>query len=157
MIDMKTKKKNKILITKEVYDRKITKEFVKNLAEEILDYLNIENVELSIVLTDNQAIKQLNKDWRNKDKPTDVLSFPVNEKPAGYKYTILGDVVISLPFAKKQATEIGFTEKEEILRLLAHGILHLLGYDHETSEEDAKVMFDLQDKIFKHCKNKFSL
>ncbi|HIE59380.1 MAG TPA: rRNA maturation RNase YbeY [Persephonella sp.] len=154
---MKTKKKNKVLITKEIYDRKITKKFVKNLAEGILDYLNLKNVELSIVLTDNETIKQINKEWRNKDKPTDVLSFPINDNPFGYKYTILGDVIISVPFAKNQAKEIGLTEKEEILRLLAHGILHLLGYDHETNEEDAKVMFDLQDKIFKHCKNRFSL
>lgn len=157
MINMRMKKRNKILITKEIYDRKITKEFVKNLAEEILDYLNLENVELSIVLTDDETIKQLNKEWRNKDKPTDVLSFPINEKPLGYKYIVLGDVIISVLFAKNQAKEVGLTEKEEILRLLAHGILHLLGYDHETSEEDAKVMFNLQEKIFKHCKDKFSL
>ena len=154
---MRTKKKNKILITKEVYDRQITKQFVKQIAEAILDYLNLENVELSIVLTDDETIRQLNKQWRNKDKPTDVLSFPIDEKPIGYKYTLLGDVIISIPFAKRQAKEISFTEKEEILRLLAHGILHLLGYDHETSEEDAKIMFDLQDKIFKHCKEKFDL
>ena len=57
-------------------------------------------------------------------------------------------MIISLPYAKNQAKEIGFTDKEEVLRLLTHGILHLLGYDHETSEEDAKVMFALQDKIF---------
>ena len=154
---MKTKKKNKILITKEVYDRQITKQFVKDVAEQILDYLNLEDIELSIVLTDDETIRQLNKQWRNKDKPTDVLSFPINEKPLRYKYTVLGDVIISLPFAKRQAKEIGFTEKEELIRLLAHGILHLLGYDHETSEEDAKVMFDLQDRIFKHCKDNFRL
>lgn len=153
---MRTKKKNKILIAKEVYDRQITKPFVIKLADEISNYLKLENVELSILLTNDETIRQLNKQWRNKDKPTDVLSFLVNEKPFGYKYTVLGDVIISLPYAKKQAKEIGLTEKEEILRLLAHGILHLLGYDHETSEEDAKVMFDLQDKIFKHCKDKFS-
>jgi probable rRNA maturation factor len=60
----------------------------------------------------------------------------------------LGDVIISLPYAKAQAEEIGFTLKEEVLRLMIHGILHLLGYDHETNEEDAKIMFELQDKIF---------
>lgn len=149
---MSLKTKNNILINKEIYDRQITKDFVKNLANEILNFLNQKNVELSITLTNNETIHKLNKEWRGKDKPTDVLSFPIDEKPSGYPYHILGDVVISLPFAKKQAEEIGFTYKEEFLRLLIHGILHLLGYDHEKSEEEAKVMFDLQDKIFHSLK-----
>ncbi len=149
---MSLSKNNKILVSKEVYDRKITKKFIKNLAKEILDFLGEDNVELSITLTDNETIQALNKEWRGKDKPTDVLSFPINEKPPGYKYHLLGDVVISLPFAKKQAEEIGLTYKEEILRLLIHGILHLLGYDHERSEEEAKIMFDLQDKIFNNLR-----
>ncbi len=139
---------NKILVNKEVYDRNITKKFVKETAEKILKQLDLDNVELSITLTDDKTIQELNKQWRGKDKPTDVLSFPVGDTPPGYRYTLLGDVVISLPYAKRQAKEIGVTDKEEILRLLTHGILHLLGYDHETSEEDAKVMFELQDKIF---------
>ncbi|ACN99294.1 rRNA maturation RNase YbeY [Sulfurihydrogenibium azorense] len=139
--------KNKILINKEVYDKEITKEFVKKAVEQILKNLQLENIEISITLTDNDTIKSINKEWRNKDKPTDVLSFPFGDT-IGYKYRVLGDVIISLPYAKKQAQEIGFSYKQEIVRLLTHGILHLLGYDHETNEEDAKVMFNLQDKIF---------
>ncbi len=139
---------NKILVNKEVYDGNITKKFIKEIAEKILQQLELDNVELSITLTDNDTIQEINKQWRGKDKPTDVLSFPIGEKPPGYKYTVLGDVIISLPYAKNQAKEIDITYKEEVLRLLTHGILHLLGYDHETSEEDAKVMFALQDKIF---------
>lgn len=139
---------NKIIIDKQIYDRYITKSFIKDITNKILNELNLDKVEIGITLTDNKTIQELNKQWRNKDKPTDVLSFPIDEKPPAYRYRILGDIVISLPFAKKQAEEIGFTYKEEVLRLLTHGILHLLGYDHETSEEDAKIMFDLQDKIF---------
>lgn len=139
---------NKIIIDKQIYDRYITKSFIKDITNKILNELNLDKVEIGITLTDNKTIQELNKQWRNKDKPTDVLSFPIDEKPPAYRYRILGDIVISLPFAKKQAEEIDFTYKEEVLRLLTHGILHLLGYDHETSEEDAKIMFDLQDKIF---------
>ncbi len=140
---------NKVLISKEVYDREITKKFVKEIADKILQELNLDNVELSISLVDNKTIQNINREWRGKDRPTDVLSFPLDEDtPSGYKYRLLGDVIISLPYAKKQAEEIGLSYREEILRLLIHGILHLLGYDHETSEEDAKIMFSLQDKIF---------
>ncbi|SNZ06360.1 probable rRNA maturation factor [Persephonella hydrogeniphila] len=139
---------NRILISKDIYDRNITKKFVKETAEKILKELTLDNVELSITLTDNETIKQINKQWRNKDKPTDVLSFPIDEKPAGYRYRVLGDVVISLPYAKKQAEEIGIPYKNEIVRLLTHGILHLLGYDHEVCPAEAKKMFDLQDRIF---------
>ncbi|WP_293445810.1 rRNA maturation RNase YbeY [Persephonella sp.] len=140
---------NRILISKDIYDRKITKDFVKQIAQKILKELQLDNVELSITLTDNETIRQINKQWRKKDKPTDVLSFPIDEKPPGYRYKILGDVVISLPFAKRQAEEIGISYEEEIIRLLTHGILHLLGYDHEGCPAEAKKMFNLQDRIMK--------
>ncbi|WP_297474071.1 rRNA maturation RNase YbeY [Persephonella sp.] len=140
---------NRILISKDIYDRKITKDFVKQIAQKILKELQLDNVELSITLTDNETIRQINKQWRKKDKPTDVLSFPIDEKPPGYRYKILGDVVISLPFAKRQAEEIGISYQEEVIRLLTHGILHLLGYDHEGCPAEAKKMFNLQDRIMK--------
>lgn len=144
---MKKKTVNNILINKEVKSREITKKFLELSVAKILQELNLKNVEVSITLTDDETIREINKQWRGKDKPTDVLSFP-QEETIGYKYKLLGDVIISLPYAKKQAEDIGFTLKEEIIRLLIHGILHLLGYDHERSKEDEKIMFDLQDKIF---------
>jgi len=145
---MKSKtQKNKILISKEIYSKEITKKFLKDITEKILSELNLNNAEISITLTDNERIREINKEWRGKDKPTDVLSFPQDET-IGYEYRLLGDVIISLSYAKAQAEEIGLTLKEEVLRLMIHGILHLLGYDHETNEEDAKIMFELQDKIF---------
>ncbi|WP_457643728.1 rRNA maturation RNase YbeY [Persephonella sp.] len=139
---------NRILISKELYDRQITKKFVKETAEKILKELGLDGCELSITLTDNDTIHRINREWRGKDKPTDVLSFPIDEKPPGYRYRVLGDVVISLPYAKKQAEEIGIPYRDEIVRLLTHGILHLLGYDHEKDPAEAKRMFALQDKIF---------
>ncbi len=139
---------NKILISKDIYDRQITKKFIKETASKILKELQLDGVELSITLTDNQTIRELNRLWRKKDRPTDVLSFPIDEKLPGYRYRVLGDVVISLPYAKKQAEEIGIPYKDEVVRLLIHGILHLLGYDHETCPAKAKKMFSLQDSIF---------
>jgi len=139
---------NRVLISKDVYDRQITKNFVKETAEKILKELQMDNTELSITLTDNETIQQLNKKWREKDRPTDVLSFPINEKPPGYRYRILGDVVISLPYAKRQAEEIGIPYRDEFVRLLTHGILHLLGYDHEGCPAEAERMFRLQDRIY---------
>lgn len=145
--------KNRILIDKQVYDREITKRLVKELTGSILEKLGLTGVEVSITLTDDQTITNINREWRGKDKPTDVLSFP-QEDSIGYRYRILGDVVISLPYAKRQAEEIGLTYREEVLRLLVHGILHLLGYDHERSEEDERVMFTLQEDIINHLKDR---
>lgn len=144
--------KNRILIDKQIYDRDITKKFVKGIANSILNILNLEKSELSIILTDDQTIRNINREWRGKDIPTDVLSFPM-EDSIDHGYKILGDVIISLPFAKKQAELINYTYREEVLRLLIHGVLHLLGYDHERSEEDEKVMMDIQDRIFDELKS----
>lgn len=87
--------------------------------------------ELSILLTDDREIHKLNLAYRGKDKPTDVLSFPLDEDAARVQ-GMLGDVVISLPTAKRQARALKVSPREELLRLLVHGTLHLLGYDHEN-------------------------
>lgn len=81
--------------------------------------------ELSVLLTDDKEIHRLNRDFRGKDKPTDVLSFPMPDPD------LLGDVVISLPTAKRQAKKFGVSFEEEFYRLLVHGTLHLLGFEHE--------------------------
>ncbi|NPA53731.1 MAG: rRNA maturation RNase YbeY, partial [Aquificae bacterium] len=83
---------NRILISKEVYSREITKPFVKEITDKILKELGLDNVEISITLTDDETIRQINKEWRGKDKPTDVLSFPLDENDTlpGYKYRLLG-------------------------------------------------------------------
>jgi probable rRNA maturation factor len=107
------------------------------------------NAELSILLTDNQGIRKLNKKWRKKDKPTDVLSFPLHSVQ-GLKFQKigaewqLGDVIISLERAREQAKEKGVNFHKELRWLLAHGILHLLGYDHEISLKEAKRMRALE-------------
>ena len=88
-----------------------------------------EPLQLSIVLTDDPSIRELNERWRGKDSATDVLSFPLDEGP------LLGDVVISLDTAVQRVTEPDWHLQDEVLFLLIHGALHLLGHDHMEPEE----------------------
>lgn len=94
----------------------------------------LEDSELSVVLTDDETIQQLNRDYRGIDKPTDVLSF-AQQEAEGPNLGILGDVIISLPTAQRQADERGHPLAVEVRILLVHGLLHLLGFDHEDDEE----------------------
>jgi probable rRNA maturation factor len=114
--------------------------------------------ELSVVLTGDREIRKLNKAYRKKDKTTDVLSFPLLEgkrlDPGSVHRVALGDVVISVPQAKRQAEQQKKRLKEELALLLVHGILHLLGYDHVTKAQEKK-MFGLQDRILEEMKNQF--
>ena len=100
----------------------------------MLDYLQLRGVELSIALVDDQTIHQLNREYRSVDRPTDVLAFAMNEglpEPTTPGVAeLLGDVVISVPTARRQAQRSGRPLLAELTTLLAHGLLHLLGYDH---------------------------
>ncbi len=97
-----------------------------DIIERITQKLTDKSVELLFV--DNNSIKELNKTYRGIDKPTDVLSFPLADTP----YAPLGSIVISIDKAKELAKKLGHTIQEEIALLYIHGLLHLLGYDHET-------------------------
>jgi probable rRNA maturation factor len=121
---------------------------VKSLALEILRLLNCEQTELSLALVGDSEIRKLNAKYREKDYATDVLSFPAAETLPG-PLPLLGDVVISVDKARAQAKERGRTLKEELTTLLIHGIMHLLGYDHERSARDARVMRRLERKIYR--------
>ena len=111
------------------------------------------DAEVSVTFTDNGYIKKLNKKYRNKDSKTDVLSFPLYdfyiEEPTFLpgECVTLGDIVISLERAREQAEEIGHSFTEEVAFLAVHSTLHLLGYDHERSEEDDKAQCRAQREI----------
>ncbi len=100
-------------------------------------------VEISLVITDDEAIQDLNRRFRGIDQPTDVLSFPLLENSAESNIFVLppenvvhlGDIVISLPRTEEQAREYGHSFERELAYLAVHGTLHLLGYDHETEDE----------------------
>jgi probable rRNA maturation factor len=100
--------------------------------------------ELSILFTDDAEIKKLNMTYRRKNKPTDVLSFPSGGGPGP---EALGDVIISVSTAKSQADRCGWSLEKEIVFLLIHCVLHLLGHDHERGAAEAAEMADLQKKL----------
>ncbi|QFT89895.1 Endoribonuclease YbeY [Bacillus sp. THAF10] len=112
--------------------------------------------EVSVTFVDNHRIQEINRDYRDKDKPTDVISFAMEELGEGeleitYENEqgaprMLGDIIISVPKAEEQASEYGHSLKRELGFLALHGLLHLLGYDHEN-ESDEKEMFDKQKEI----------
>lgn len=138
-----------------------TKNFPKEL-EKVMETIALdslryegfdENCEISISIVDNTEIQQINKQFRNIDRPTDVLSFPmltfteneIIEKNENGEI-VLGDIIISLERAEEQAKEYGHSLKREIAFLTAHSMLHLLGYDHMEPEEE-KEMFTKQKEI----------
>ncbi len=121
---------------------------LRKIAEAILIIVGRAEAELSLALIGNADMRKLNARYRRKDYPTDVLSFPVDGKlPAPNR--LLGDVIISVEKAREQARERGRTRDEEMVTLLIHGIVHLLGYDHERSAKDARVMKRLENKIYR--------
>lgn len=96
------------------------------------------DLEVSVSFVDDAAMQALNNQYRGLDEPTDVLSFPQDDLPAGLPQ-ILGDIVISLERAADQAWEYGHGLEREILYLAIHGFFHLLGYDHQTDEEESQM------------------
>ena len=129
-------------------------EIYSNLLEKILKHLSLTfDPIVSVSFVDNEFIHEMNRDYRNVDRPTDVISFAFldgcEDKEQQLKSNgpvCLGDIYISIDKAKEQAKEYGHPLERELSFLFVHGMLHLLGYDHMTPE-DEKVMFRLQDEI----------
>lgn len=134
----------------DVTKSEIGEAFFSDIIEKSIKYLDIqEDVEIGVHLIDIEEIQTLNKRHRNKDKPTDVLSFPIGEKyetENGSKL-VLGDIFISTEVAKLKAKSENISIDHEFAWLVVHGLLHLLGYDHEISEEKATEMSDLEQSI----------
>jgi len=120
-----------------------------------LEYEGYENdCEISLTLTDNAGIHAINKQFRNIDAPTDVLSFPLveyeeSEEPPVDDENMLGDIIISLEKAEEQANEFGHSFEREVAFLTVHSMLHLLGYDHVNSDEEDREMRSRQSDIMK--------
>ena len=143
-----------------VFDNPYGKEFdwlnerYSEIAKAAFSYLDVkENYEIDVSLVDDETIHQINRDYRNVDRVTDVISFAFNDdKDPNDQINslevqkMLGEILICLPQAKRQAAEIGNTLERELSFLFTHGLLHLLGYDHMTPEDEA-IMFPLQEKI----------
>ena len=138
-------------------DATVDYELKSTVRRAILAALNYEmpsgDYEVSLTFCNNEYIHKLNKEYRNIDKSTDVLSFPMYEREELEEGLIgpvmLGDIVISLERAKEQAEEIGHSFLREVSFLAIHSTLHLLGYDHERSKEDDEAQCAAQREIFK--------
>jgi probable rRNA maturation factor len=111
---------------------RLSTERIRTLSLRMLSALRLDDAELSVLFVDDATIRVLNRMHRDKDSPTDVLAFPVDEKPVRGVPRILGDVVISLETALRQARSRRRALLAEVRFLLAHGLLHLVGYDHAT-------------------------
>lgn len=135
------------------------KETIELCIEKSLEYEGCDfDAQVSVTICDDEEIHRINKEQRDIDKPTDVLSFPMlffdengdiidSDYDMDGDFVILGDIVISAERAMEQAEEYGHSFKREMAFLTVHSMLHLLGYDHVTSEEDEKVMFQRQEEI----------
>ena len=142
---------DKIEVTKEMTD------MIKTVCEAVMDEEECGfDAEISVTLTDNENIHELNREHRGIDRATDVLSFPMldfdgDEADAEYDYNedlvMLGDIVISLERAQEQAIEYNHSMRREVAFLTAHSMLHLLGYDHVDDEEGERIMREKQDKV----------
>jgi len=141
-------------------------ELIRTVIEAALDYENCPyDAEVSVTLTDNESIREVNRDFRNLDRATDVLSFPMADyaTPADFDSLeemddvfnpetgeyMMGDIMISVEKVKEQAEAYGHSEKRELAFLVAHSMLHLMGYDHEE-EEERQVMEKKQEEILQN-------
>jgi len=123
---------------------------MRRTAIRILNALACPDAELSVVIVADEEIRDLNRDFLGRDRPTNVLSFPMREGEAsGLHPELLGDVVISADTAARDAAEAGGEFEKELCFLLLHGILHLVGFNHEeVSEEEIRRMEAKEDEIF---------
>ena len=139
-----TNEQDKIEIPAE-WEEKINQVAAICLREEQLP----EDSEVDLLFVDNEAIREMNLEYRDKDSATDVLSFPMyepDEEIDDEEEVLLGDIVISLERAQEQCEEYGHSLEREVMYLLVHGLLHLAGYDH-MEEEDKKVMRAQEEKL----------
>jgi len=114
---------------------------IRQTAQAALNVLGCPDSELSILIVDDQRISALNQEYLQREGPTNVIAFPMQEGPfAEITPDLLGDVVISVDTTRREALDSGLDFQTRFTQLLVHGILHLLGYDHEKTEKDARKM-----------------
>ena len=140
---------SKKLRKKELFFEKVCSLFPKKY-----QFLN-KRVSLTLLLSNNKCIKKLNKDFRNKNKSTDILSFPLSKKKLITKKTYIGDIIISYNFMNKPNPQNIKSFKEKLIKTFIHGFLHLLGFDH-IKDKDYKKMLSEEEKIYKSVISKIN-
>lgn len=125
------------------------KRLIKKAIVTALDYEQFDRpCEVSVTVVDNEAIREINREHREIDRPTDVLSFPMfDEDFDDGELCILGDIVLSLEKAVEQAEAYGHSLRREVAFLTVHSLLHLLGFDHEEGKAEESEMFETQEEI----------
>ncbi len=121
---------------------------LRRMAQSVLEQTGYPSANVSLTLVGKTRMQRLNRTYRQRDYATDVLAFPMQDA-SQFPEAFVGDVVVCVPVALSQASKFGNTPDEELLRLLIHGTLHLLGYDHETTEREAKRMKRKEQTIFR--------
>lgn len=139
---------NKLEIINETEENINELSIINDLMMFALNYLKVENAIFNIIIVDNNTIHKINKEYRGIDRPTDVISFALedNKDFIDIGYRILGDIYISIDKTREQSVSYGHSFLRELAFLSVHGLLHLLGYDHMKKEEE-KEMFELQELI----------
>ena len=138
------------LKNKEIFFKKICSSFPKKFK------FQNKNINISLMLSNNKNIKKLNKIFRNKDKSTDVLSFPFDNKKNKYRGNYLGDIIISYDYMNKPKKNDLKIFKEKVTKTFIHGFLHLLGYDH-VRNNDYQKMIKLEENLFRSVISKNKL
>ena len=128
----------------------VTPDVISDHGEKLLSIANKKHYELSILLTTDIKIQEINKLWRRKDKSTNVLSFPQNDDSSEINPS-LGDIIISIDTGLREAKQKEVTIQSQLLILLIHGFVHLLGYDHERSQQEREKSQLLETEYLKQC------
>lgn len=124
------------------------------MVQKVLGNLGLPEAELSLMLVDDREIQELNRRFLGRDKPTNVLAFSMREGEFSSLHPhLLGDLVISVETSRRQSKSSGLSEMEMLTLLLIHGILHLIGYDHEGNKKEAREMAAKQKELFQTCQN----
>ena len=130
--------------------KNITKQTIKKIAILTAERLDIQNASITIIVTDDAYIKNMNREFRGLNEPTDVISFSNRENPfpeVDPSQEEIGDIYISIERAERQSIEYRETLLDEVKRLVIHGMLHLMSYDHERSDEDEALMLQKEEEI----------
>jgi len=140
---------SKRLKNKDLFFKKVCKALPKKYR------FSNKKVSLSLLLSNNKNIKRLNKNFRNKNKSTDILSFPSSKKIKISKSTYLGDIIISYEYLEKPKSQDLKLFKQKVLKLFIHGFLHLLGFDHKKNNDYFKMLRE-EEILYKHIKSKLN-
>ena len=134
---------------KDIFFKKICRSFPKKYK-----FLN-KKVTFTLLLSNNKNIKKLNKVFRKRDKPTDILSFPLDKKIKISKHTYLGDIIISYNYLDKPRSQDSKLFKEKVIKIFIHGFLHLLGFDHKKNKDYSKMLKE-ENLLFKSVQSKIN-